>query len=254
MTLQEITDWLNSNEGLLSLLLFIMSLIIAWMTGIFRALIRKPKFKIRVIPKMTFGSVFLTGEKYTPPRQGTYDVHKTAFVLYLEITNIGSAPSELGKIQIGYFIDDGKKTFFKKRIWIKETNILADFIIPTATGQAIKIPHLRQADPLVDSKYNGFLEVGKSIIGAAYFEQNSSWGNRYPRTDKSYIADLKIKVKDAFGNTYFTKTKVPIRDIRELFRYNPAFGSSHALIDKDVENLETEETKENVGGEQENSG
>lgn len=254
MTFQEMMNWLNANQGILSVLLFLVSLIIGWVTGIFRALIRKPKFKIRVIPKMTFGCVFMTGEKYTPPKQGTYDVHKSAFVIYLEVTNVGSAPSELGKVKIGYFIDDGKRTLFKKRVWITETNILADFIIPTANGQAIKIPNLRQADPLFDHKYNGFLEVGKSIIGAAYFEQYSSWGNHYPRFDEKGLTDIKIEVKDAFGNKYHTKTKVPIRDIQELMRYNPAFGSSYALIDKDPENFDIEGAKEDAGGEKENGG
>ena len=59
---------------------------------------------------MTFGTVYLTGEKYEPPRLGAYDVHITAFVVYVEITNVGSAPSNLGKIKIGYYKDDGKKT------------------------------------------------------------------------------------------------------------------------------------------------
>lgn len=50
---------------------------------------------------MSFGAVFLTGQNYTPPGYGTYDVHQTAFVLYLEITNIGSAASNLGDMKLG---------------------------------------------------------------------------------------------------------------------------------------------------------
>jgi hypothetical protein len=137
----------------------------------------------------------------------------------------------------------------KKRVWIKETNVLDSFIIPTATGQAIKIPHLRQLDPLVDTTYNGFLEVGKSKIGAAYFEQYNSWGNHYPRVDDNSLTDIKIEVKDAFNNKYTQKVKVPILNIKELLRYNPAFGASHDLIDKDVEDLETEDKKDSAGGE-----
>lgn len=249
MKFNELIDWLNNNEGFLSLILFLASIIVGWMTGIFRTLVRKPKFRIRVIPKMTFGSSFLTGEKYTPPGNGTYEVHRTAFVIYLEITNVGSAPSELGKIKIGYFIDDGKKTWLKKRIWISETSVLADFLIPTADGQAIKIPHLRQPDPFFDNKYNGFLEVGKSLTGASYFEQSDSWGNHYPRVNEHGLTNLKIKVNDAFGSMYFTKVNVPMKKLQELLRYNPAFGSSIDLIDKDFENPENENKKETAGGE-----
>src|SRR5688500_14217810 len=103
---QEFIDLLNTNEGVLSLIIFLVSLLIGWVTGILRALTRKPRFKIRLIPKMTFVVVYLTGEKYTPPGQGTYDVHKTAFAVYLSVTNVGSAPSEIGKIKVGYYRDN----------------------------------------------------------------------------------------------------------------------------------------------------
>jgi len=244
-----IIDWLNSNQGILSLILFFGSIFVGWVSGIFRSLIRKPKFKIRVIPKMTFGTVYLTGEKYTPPRQGTYDIHKTGFVVYLEITNIGSAASNLGKIQIGYYKDDGKNIFFQKRLWIPETNILADFTIPTGDGQSIRIPHLRQSDPKFDQKYDGFLEVGQSIIGAAYFEQSFRWGNNYPRVDDNGNAEIKIKVKDAFNGSYSTQVKVPIKELKDALRYNPTFGFTEHLFDKDVvEDKQTQLDKEDIGG------
>jgi hypothetical protein len=124
-----IVKWLNDNQGLLTIIIFFATIIAGWVSGIFRSLIKKPKFKIRVMPKMTFGTVYLTGGKYTPPGYGEYDLHVTAIVVYIEITNVGSAPSNLGKIKIGYYKDDGKKTWFQKRLWMHETNVLADFII-----------------------------------------------------------------------------------------------------------------------------
>jgi hypothetical protein len=248
MTLQEITKWLNDNQGLLTLILFFASLVLGWVSGIFRALIKKPKFKIRVVPKMTFCTVYLTGEKYTPPNQGTYDVHKTAFVVYLEITNVGSAPSNLGKTKIGYYKDDGKSTWFQKRLWIMESNVLADFAIPTGDGQSIRIPHLRYSNPQFDQTYNGFLEVGQSIIGAAYFEQLSSWGNNYPR-EKNGMVKIQVCVKDAFNNSYSKNATVPIKSLNEMLRYNPRFGFTQHLFDKDaVEDKIIEDKKENSGG------
>ncbi|MCC5906193.1 MAG: hypothetical protein JJU13_08310 [Balneolaceae bacterium] len=253
MTLQELVDLLNNNQGVLSLILFVGTIFIGWFTGIFRALIKKPKFKINVVPKMSFGSVFLTGQKYTPPGHGTYDVHQTAFVLYLEITNIGSAASNLGEIEIGYFKDDGKSTFFQRRLWIKESNILDDFIIPSADGQVLRVPHLKQVNFLYGETYNGFLEVGQSIVGAAYFEQYFSWGNNYPRVDKERNTDLKIKVKDAFDRTFTKKIKVPIIDIEEAEKYNHKFGQSHQLIDSDKKsNLNFESEKHNEGDKKSN--
>ena len=248
MTIKEISDWLNSNTGVLSVLLFIATLLTGWASGIFKSLIKRPKFKVRIIPKMTYGSIYMTGEKYTPPTLGAYDLHKTAFVVYLEITNQGTSPSTLGKIQIGYFKDDGKNTLFQKRLWIKETNILADFSIPTGDGQAIGIPHLRQLNPQLITPHNGYLKIGDSKIGAVYFEQSKSWGNFYPRIDKSGEAKIKIVVTDAFGNKYSKKQKVKILDLKDALRYNPRFGFTEHLFDKDVENLRNETSKDVKGG------
>ena len=197
---------------------------------------------------MTYGSIYMTGEKYTPPTLGTYDLHKTAFVIYLEITNQGTSPSTLGKIKIGYFKDDGKSTFFQKRLWIKETNVLADFSIPTGDGQAIGIPHLRQVNPTLGTSYNGYLEIGDSKIGAAYFEQSRSWGNFYPRVDKNGETEIKVVVKDAFGNKYSMKQKVKILELKDALRYNPRFGFTEHFYDKDVEDLENENAKDDKGG------
>jgi hypothetical protein len=247
--MEEIIYWLNKNQGLLSAILFFGSLIFGWITGIYRALITKPKFKIRVIPKMTFGTVYLTGEKYTPPRMGTYDVNITAFVVYVEIINIGSASSNLGKVKIGYYKDDGGKTWFQKRLWITETNILDDFSIPTGDGLAIIVPHLRQVNLQFDQYYNGFLEVGQSKIGAAYFEQLPSWGNHYPRRNKNGKTEIKVSVEDAFGNTYSKIVDVPIKTLEECLRYNSKFGFTQRLFDKDhMGDKPIGENKENRGG------
>ena len=248
MELELIKSWLNNNVGFLNLILFFTSLFLGWISGLFRSILKRPKFEIRVIPKMTFGSVFYTGQQYTPPGFGTYQLHKTAFVLYLEITNIGSANSKLGKIKIGFHKDDGKRTWFKKRLWLVETNVLANFGIPTAEGEIIGIPHLRQSNPQIDQKYDGFLEVGNSIIGAAYFEFNSAWGNFYPRLNEKGETEIKIKVKDAFKNKYTKKVNVPIIHIEDALKYNPRFALTEHLLNKEYEDVENTDNKESKGG------
>ena len=89
----------------------------------------------------------------------------------------------------------------------------------------------------------------QSIIGAAYFEQTFSWGNHYPRVDDNEQTEIKIKVKDAFNGSYLTIAKVPIKLLKDAMRYNPAFGFTEHLFDKDViEDKQTETEKENSGG------
>jgi hypothetical protein len=80
----KVVDWLNANEGVVSVLIFPVTLFLAWVSGIFAALQRRPKLRIRLIDGPTFCSPFQTGKKY-----GTYDVHRTAFALYLSVANVG---------------------------------------------------------------------------------------------------------------------------------------------------------------------
>lgn len=114
----------------------------------------------------------------------------------------------------------------------------------------MRIPHLKQVNFQYGETYDGFLEVGQSIIGAAYFEQYFSWGNNYPRIDKDRKTELKIKVKDAFDRKFSKQIKVPIVDIEEAEKYNSKFGQSHQLIDSEKRsNLNFETEKHDEGDE-----
>lgn len=90
-------DWSNQNQGVLAVVLFLVTLALGWVSGIFSALRRKPKFQISVIDGPTFCCTFMLGK-----RHGDYEVHRTGVALYLRIANVGSAPSSIDNISIGY--------------------------------------------------------------------------------------------------------------------------------------------------------
>lgn len=246
--MEELLDWLNSNIGVLNIIIFFATIAVGVFSGIFKSIVKRPRFNIRIIPKMTFGTIFLTGEKFTPPTLGTYDLHKTAFVVYVEITNIGTSASAVGKIRLGYYKDDGKSTFFQRRLWIRESNILDDFSIPTGDDKLLITPNLRQKNIEIEDRSSGFLEIGNSKIGTCYFEQSTSWGNHYPRRDENDLTDLILEVKDAFGNKYTKKFKAKIINFNQAKRYNSKFGLTHMLLDKDPKDFEAITKKENSGG------
>jgi hypothetical protein len=248
INIEEIQNWLNDNTGVVSVFLFLGTILVGWLTGFFKALIRRPRFKIRVIPKMTLGCVFNTGRQYTPPMQGTYDLTKTAFVIYLEIINAGTTASNLGKIRIGYNRNNGKRAIFQKRLWIYEYNILDTFSIPSGDGQSLLIPHLRQVTPELNKSYNGYIEVGNSLIGAAYFEQPVSWGNHTPRFDENGFTDIKIIVEDAFKNKYRKRAKVKMIPIQDALTYNPKFGMTEHFLEREIFDFDSKEEQGNKGG------
>lgn len=244
----EFKNWLNNNIGVLNVILFLISIAFGIFSGIFKSIIKKPKFKIRIIPKMTFGSTFLTGETYTAIESENYGIHKTAFVTYIDVTNIGTEASTIGKIRIGYYVDDGKNTFFKKRVWVNESSVLDDFGIPIATGKCLVTPNIRRSRVEIEEQYSSFLEIGDSKNGICYFEQSSSWGNYYPRKDEEGLTDLKIEIKDAFGNKFSKRYKSRMININEALRYNSKFGFTDLLLDKDPENFYGISTKADSGG------
>lgn len=83
-TYTAIAKGLNDNQGVVGVTIFVATLILGWVSGIFSALRRRPKFKIGLIDGPTFVCTFLTGKKFDD-----YDVHRTAVALYLKIANVG---------------------------------------------------------------------------------------------------------------------------------------------------------------------
>ena len=71
--LKSLIVWSNENSGFVSVLIFALTLFLGWISGIFGALRKKPKFKLQVIPGPTLCTTFFTGQKH----EG-HDIHRTA--------------------------------------------------------------------------------------------------------------------------------------------------------------------------------
>lgn len=227
--LKSIFKWSNDNQGVLSIVIFAVTLAFGWGSGIFRTLRQKPKFKIKMFPGPTFCCTYLVGEKY-----GEFDVHRTAFALYLHVANIGSAASSIEQISIGYHWDikPFSKLWLKYGIgwfWIHEqTTALMDF--HAKIGENIKgYPFLTQKSILTGDTPKTFLEIGRSTGGVVYFEQDDSYGGCYPVAKNSKVR-IKIKVRDVFGKFHQEKLDIPSVSIEEARKYNPDFGKTYAEL------------------------
>lgn len=99
--LKQIIKWSNENAGFISVLVFILTLLIAKASGLFSALRKKPKFRIELIENQSFGCIFDLKRTHKG-----FPVNKTSFAIYLRVTNIGNAPSSIGKIRLGYIKSD----------------------------------------------------------------------------------------------------------------------------------------------------
>ena len=198
-------ELLNQNQGVVSVAIFVLTLFLGWVTGIFEALRRKPKLRLGLIPGPTFCTTFYTGEK----RDGR-DVHRTAIALYLRVANVGNAATSIENVALGYHwnLRPYSWLWFRYRIfwdWIEHPLItLTDFHVTLPEGSIKTYPSLFQGSAMLGKQTDTYLEAGKIVSGVVYFELDESWGGHAP-APRAGRTRLKVAVRDAFG----TKTRRP---------------------------------------------
>ncbi|MFU8789707.1 MAG: hypothetical protein ACNA7G_11805 [Methylobacter sp.] len=222
--------WTNNNPGPLRVVMFLVTIILGWISGIFSALRRKPKFKVTFIQGPTFCCTYMLGRK-----NGEYDIHRTGIALYLRIANIGSAPSSIEDISIGYHwhLKPFSLLWLKysvRRFWLKEqVAVLNDF--QATIGENIKVyPFLFQASCFSGSHSETYLENGQSTNGVVYFEQDDSFGGSFPTIRKNNTVRIKVHVQDTFGRIHCAKFDIPSVSLEEARKYNPALGKTLAEL------------------------
>jgi len=221
-----VKDWANKNAGFVAILLFLVTLLLGWVSGIFRSLRRKPKIIINSLPGPTFCCTLPTGRI----SEG-HETHLTAIALYLDLANVGSAPTSISSIHVGYHNYSLKYTFLW--YWLKEQTIaLCDFHV--TIGENVKVyPFLTQIGQLLPQKSNKtYLREGEGTNGVVYFEQPESWGGWLPRS-KNGITRLKIRIIDSYGHKHYRALNIPILSIEEARKYNPAIGQTRESMSKE---------------------
>lgn len=226
---QPVVDWMNQNQGLLSLILFFSTLFLGWVSGIFSSLRRKPKFRVRLLEGPTFCCIYENGKEHNG-----HKTHQVGVALYLKIANTGSAASSVESVQVGYHWNllPFSKDWWSYTIgwfWLKKLSVaLEDFQV--RIGDSLKVfPFLFQKTHLSQVTQDTYLEPGKSVLGVVYFEQAESWGGCQPLPRNGEV-HIKIRVEDTFGKAHYQKTKVPLVTLAEARRFNPSFGKTFSNL------------------------
>lgn len=224
-----VSNWLNTNQGVLALLLFCITIFLGWLSGIFRALRKKPKFKISLILGPTFTTTIQTGtlEDGTPK-------HKTAIVLYLNIANVGNAPSQIKDVKVAYHwnLHPWKLQWLKYGLgwfWLDyQTVSIEDF--HCKIGENIKVfPFLFQGNSLTGRKTDTYLREGQVTNGIVYFEQRESWGGCHPK-NKNDRTMIKIAAVDANDKTHTLTTYIDVVTLAYAKTFNPSFGETLSTL------------------------
>lgn len=225
----QMSTWLNDNQGVVGVAIFLATALFGWASGIFSALRKRPSFKVSLIEGPTFCCTYLTGSMH-----GQHEAHRTGIALYLSIANVGSAASSIEKISVGYHWHLRPFSLLWLRytvgwFWLdKQAVALEDFQV--AIGKNIKVyPFLTQRNHLSPARADTFLEVGRSTNGVVYFEQAESWGGCFPSIRNGYI-QLKVRVQDVFERQHTFTFKVPAVSLEEARKYCPAFGMTFSEL------------------------
>ncbi|MEQ1600669.1 MAG: hypothetical protein HOP04_03535 [Methylophilaceae bacterium] len=218
-----IIDWSNQNSGFLTLVLFVLTLAFGWVSGIFKALMHKPDFKIGLLPVPTFICTYPTEQQFNQE-----NTHRTAAVVYLKITNIGAAPAQITSVRLGYHNHSFKYTFLW--YWLNQISSIGDF--GHTVGENLRVfPFLFQKSVLLPQTVHTYLQAGQETNGIVYFEQPHSWGSYRPRV-KNKKTNVLIRVTDAYGNNYSKSFKIDVVDIDYARKFNCNFGNTLALVDE----------------------
>jgi hypothetical protein len=221
--------WLNDNQGLVSVGIFVLALFLGRVSGILSALRRKPKFRIDLIPGPTFACVFPTGEKFN-----NHEVHRIGIALYLSVANQGPSASSLHAVHIGYrwnltpFSASWLRYTVFKHWLVERTASLEDF--QAVIGSSVKVfPFLFQRNALSKARPKTFLQPGQSVVGVVYFEQPDSWGGCQPRIWNAKVR-LSVRILDVFGGRHTRTFWVPAVSLEEARTFNPSFGRTLAEL------------------------
>jgi len=215
--MNNIIQWTNENAGFLALLLFLITMLFGWISGIFKQLRHRPDFIIELIPGPTFCCTFKTGRKHN-----NYEAHQTAIVAYLSVKNIGSASSEINKVQVAYHNYSFKYTYLW--FWLNPVISLRDF--GHTIGDNLRMyPFLIQKSILLPRENVTYLKNGQSTRGIVYFEQAESYGGFYPRI-KNEKVKIKIKIFDTYGSSYSKTFLIPMVDLDYAKKFNEEFGQT----------------------------
>lgn len=215
----------------MGLIIFCTTIFLGWASGILRALQRKPKFEFSLNQGPTFVCSFETERTHNNQK-----THRTAIALYIKIKNVGSAPSSISKVQVGYHNYSFKYSFFW--FWLNTVPALCDF--GHTVGENLRVfPFLLQASAIGPYNTDTYLLEGKETNGVVYFEQEESFGSFFPRKDDNGLVKIKVAIWDAFGKKHSKIFKINSVELFRARKFNPEFGNFlEHLRSKDIEEWE----------------
>lgn len=212
--------WLNDNQGLLAVILFIAGITITLCLFLKRKLSGSncPDLQVELIEYPKLCSSFTVDHD-----DSGIEIHRTAFLVYLNLTNIGPTPIQVSTVNLGYrsaaSLDPDEYRWLSR-----ETVMLSDFVQDFESGEMKVFPFLKQQNTLIQRDPKTYLMQNEQSNGLVYFEQERSSGNDYPSMDEDCNVGVIVRVNDSLGNSWSVESLVPKVRIEAIREANPKFG------------------------------
>lgn len=225
-SIETIQEWSNTNSGYLSLLLFIVGLIIPLIIWLYkRKSQRKINLKLEIDKndQATLCTSFDTGNI-----ENNIKLHRTAFIVYLKITNLSRQSIVIDKVRLGYKSQSQSLKNPENWYWLnQETLLLEDYKV--SIGDKYKVyPFLKQKSNHSNTVSSLRIEPNDYINGVVYFEQKESKGLDLPYMDEDYRVKTIVVITDTHGREWSTEYRVLKVKIDAIRQDNPLFGLSIA--------------------------
>ena len=213
--IDQVARWANENAGF-------VALVIAVASGVFGFIVwlrRRPKFNTELIVGPTFVNTTETEKTYNG-----FPTHRTAFVLYLQISNRGRAASSIAGIEMGYHNFTFRHTF--QWYWLQPTPIRGEVTRDIGDSRQ-HFPFLLQRSTFTGENAETFLDPGKSTNGVVYFEQVASWGGWRPRRRSDGAIRVRVRIRDGFGCWHTSTHNVRYVDLDTARSFCAEFGRTY---------------------------
>ena len=191
--IEELIKWTNSNSGFLSLLLFIATLLIGLVSGLYSSLTSRSKIKVEILKRPAVCMV----EKIEKTHS------RASFGVYLKIVNIGYSPVDIDSVFLSF--QTQSKAWSEK---LSSTVCKSEFF-EVLDGNKLKIlPFLMQMSPNAVADNSSYLNRGQQKNGIVYFESEPMIDSELPFHNQEFKIKIKLFLKDTLGKSYLKDGEV----------------------------------------------
>lgn len=222
--MKNLFDLLNNNQWVVTVLIFILTILISWLVWLFGYIRHKPKLKISpyspIIPNFFVNDWLKTSKQ----KEGDRNVERIVFLLWLSISNLGFSSTTIASYRLEY-----RDISWKKHKLIPMS--LPEPLSHSLWNYVKVFPSITTNYPHLWISNSWKIDVGSSILWFLYFNIEYYWDYKPKMINNIIYANLYIE--DIYWKKFRFKIKFINKDIEYLSKYaNPEILLNHSSYEE----------------------